>query len=92
MNRCVTPTNLCGTKFDMVGDLSLIGRGIGAHIVAVRPSHAANCEMARRIKSQMHKPKQAAQTFAPPPSDKPKSVDVAPRRQKPLFRTERARM
>ncbi len=64
---------------DMVGDLSLIGRGIGAHIVAVRPSHAANCEMARRIKSQMHKPKQAAQTFAPPPSDKPKSVDVAPK-------------
>jgi UDP-3-O-[3-hydroxymyristoyl] N-acetylglucosamine deacetylase/3-hydroxyacyl-[acyl-carrier-protein] dehydratase len=64
---------------DMVGDLSLIGRGVGAHIVAVRPSHAANCEMARRIKSQMHKPKQAAQTFAPPPSDKPKSVDVAPK-------------
>lgn len=51
---------------DIIGDLSLIGRPIGAHIVAVLPSHAANCEMARRIVAQIRKPAQAAQTFAPP--------------------------
>jgi len=52
---------------DIIGDLSLVGRPIGAHIIAVRPGHAANCEMARRIVAQMKKPAQAAQTFAPPP-------------------------
>jgi UDP-3-O-[3-hydroxymyristoyl] N-acetylglucosamine deacetylase/3-hydroxyacyl-[acyl-carrier-protein] dehydratase len=51
---------------DIIGDLSLIGRPIGAHIVAVCPSHSANCEMARRIVAQKNKPAQVAQTFAPP--------------------------
>lgn len=52
---------------DIVGDLSLVGRPVHGHLIAVKPSHAANCEMARRIVSQMQKPLRAAQTFAPPP-------------------------
>jgi UDP-3-O-[3-hydroxymyristoyl] N-acetylglucosamine deacetylase/3-hydroxyacyl-[acyl-carrier-protein] dehydratase len=48
---------------DIVGDLSLLGRPIHGHLVAVKPSHAANCELVRRISAQMRKP----QTFAPPP-------------------------
>ncbi len=52
---------------DIVGDLSLIGRPITGHIVAVKPSHGANCELARQITMQMRKPLVAAQTFAPPP-------------------------
>ena len=52
---------------DIIGDLALMGRPVGAHIIAVRPSHTANCEMARRILSQKRKPKEAAETFAPPP-------------------------
>ncbi len=51
---------------DIIGDLSLVGQPIGAHIVAVCPSHSANCEMARRIVAQKNKPAQVAQTFAPP--------------------------
>ncbi len=51
---------------DIIGDLSLVGQPIGAHIVAVCPSHSANCEMARRIVAQKSKPTQVAQTFAPP--------------------------
>ncbi len=51
---------------DIIGDLSLVGKTIGAHIVAVCPSHSANCEMARRIVAQKSKPAQIAQTFAPP--------------------------
>jgi UDP-3-O-[3-hydroxymyristoyl] N-acetylglucosamine deacetylase/3-hydroxyacyl-[acyl-carrier-protein] dehydratase len=52
---------------DIIGDLSLIGQPIKGHIVAVRPSHAANCELARQIVAQLRKPLTTAQTFAPPP-------------------------
>ena len=53
---------------DIVGDLSLVGRPITGHIVAVKPSHATNCELARQITAQMRKPLVSAQTFAPPPA------------------------
>jgi UDP-3-O-[3-hydroxymyristoyl] N-acetylglucosamine deacetylase/3-hydroxyacyl-[acyl-carrier-protein] dehydratase len=52
---------------DIVGDLSLLGRPLRAHVVAVRPGHAANCELVRKIAEQMQKPLRAAQTFSPPP-------------------------
>jgi UDP-3-O-[3-hydroxymyristoyl] N-acetylglucosamine deacetylase / 3-hydroxyacyl-[acyl-carrier-protein] dehydratase len=53
---------------DIIGDLALIGRPIHAHIIAVRPSHHANTELARVLTAQMRKPIEAAQTFAPPPA------------------------
>ena len=53
---------------DIVGDLSLLGRPLRGHLIAVKPSHAANCEFARLILAQMNKPLRAAQTFAPPPA------------------------
>ncbi len=52
---------------DIIGDLSLLGRPICGHVIAVRPSHTANCELARMIQAQMLKPLQTMQTFAPPP-------------------------
>jgi UDP-3-O-[3-hydroxymyristoyl] N-acetylglucosamine deacetylase/3-hydroxyacyl-[acyl-carrier-protein] dehydratase len=52
---------------DIVGDLALLGRPIHGHLIAVKPSHAANCELVRRIIVQMRKPLVAARTFAPPP-------------------------
>ena len=52
---------------DIVGDLSLLGRPIRGRLTAVKPSHAANCELVRRIIAQMRKPLVTAQTFAPPP-------------------------
>jgi UDP-3-O-[3-hydroxymyristoyl] N-acetylglucosamine deacetylase/3-hydroxyacyl-[acyl-carrier-protein] dehydratase len=51
---------------DIVGDLSLLGRPVRGHLIAVRPSHAANCEMVRQISAQMNRPLRAAQTFSPP--------------------------
>ena len=51
---------------DILGDLSLIGRRLCAHIVAVRPSHGGNCELARQTVAQLKKPLVAAQTFGPP--------------------------
>ena len=55
---------------DILGDLSLLGRPLCGHVVAVRPSHATNCEMARLIDTQMRRPLVAVQTFLPPPEEK----------------------
>src|SRR5256885_5375938 len=52
---------------DILGDLALLGRPLLGHVVAVRPSHTANCELARLIQNQMRKPLVAMQTFTPPP-------------------------
>lgn len=52
---------------DMVGDMALLGRPLCGHLTAIKPSHAANCELVRRIQAQMRKPLVAAQAFAPPP-------------------------
>ncbi len=51
---------------DILGDLSLAGRPLRGHLIAVKPSHSANCEFARLIVAQMNKPLRAAQSFAPP--------------------------
>ncbi len=51
---------------DILGDLSLLGRPVHGHLIAVKPSHAANCELVRRITAQMRRP----QTFGPPPVPK----------------------
>ena len=56
---------------DIVGDLSLLGRPIHGHVVAVKPSHSGNCEMVRQIVAQIQKPARVAQTFSPPPSASP---------------------
>ncbi len=53
---------------DIVGDLSLLGRPVCGHLIAVRPSHAGNCELAKKIAAQIQQPARAAQTFAPPPA------------------------
>jgi UDP-3-O-[3-hydroxymyristoyl] N-acetylglucosamine deacetylase/3-hydroxyacyl-[acyl-carrier-protein] dehydratase len=58
---------------DIVGDLSLVGRPVLGHLIAVKPSHSANCEMARLITAQMRKPLMAAHAFGPPPSNGEKS-------------------
>lgn len=58
---------------DIIGDLSLLGRPLQGHLIAVKPGHAANCEMARMIGAQMQKPIRAAQTFGPPPPSAPKT-------------------
>jgi UDP-3-O-[3-hydroxymyristoyl] N-acetylglucosamine deacetylase/3-hydroxyacyl-[acyl-carrier-protein] dehydratase len=57
---------------DIVGDLSLLQRPLKAHIVAIRPGHAANCELARALLASVRKPLVAAQTFSPPP-EKPQA-------------------
>ncbi len=52
---------------DIIGDLSLLGRPLQGHIIAIKPSHSANVELVKAIQTQIRKPLVAAQTFAPPP-------------------------
>ncbi|MCF7708663.1 MAG: bifunctional UDP-3-O-[3-hydroxymyristoyl] N-acetylglucosamine deacetylase/3-hydroxyacyl-ACP dehydratase [Verrucomicrobia bacterium] len=63
---------------DILGDLSLIGRPLRGHVIAIKPSHKANCELAKMISFEMQKPIMAANTFLPPPSaQKNESEDQA---------------
>lgn len=62
---------------DIIGDLALLGRPIKGHVVAVRPSHAANCELVKLIDAQMRKPA-AAQTFGPPPVEAKPAAEEKP--------------
>jgi UDP-3-O-[3-hydroxymyristoyl] N-acetylglucosamine deacetylase/3-hydroxyacyl-[acyl-carrier-protein] dehydratase len=60
---------------DILGDVSLLGRPVHGLLIAVKPSHAANCELVRRIAAQMRKP----QTFGPPPQrDRSPNDSLAP--------------
>jgi UDP-3-O-[3-hydroxymyristoyl] N-acetylglucosamine deacetylase/3-hydroxyacyl-[acyl-carrier-protein] dehydratase len=65
---------------DMLGDLSLVGRPLQGHVVAVRPSHSSNCELARLIQMQMQKPMIAMQTFIPPPVADRAAAETADKR------------
>lgn len=69
---------------DIVGDLTLLGRPLRGHVTAVRPSHSANCELARLITAQVRKAQIAVETFSPPP-DQPAAAP------KPTMSTEAKR-
>ena len=53
---------------DIIGDLSLVGRPLRGHLIAIKPGHATNCEFARLIVAHMNKPLRAARAFGPPPA------------------------
>lgn len=55
---------------DVLGDLALLGRPLCGHVVAIKPSHAANCELTRQLVLQIRKPLLAAQAFSPPPDSR----------------------
>lgn len=56
---------------DIVGDLALFGRAIKGHVIAIKPGHGANTDLARMLA------KKFAQTMAlVPPSVTPKGGDV----------------
>ncbi|MCS7336878.1 MAG: bifunctional UDP-3-O-[3-hydroxymyristoyl] N-acetylglucosamine deacetylase/3-hydroxyacyl-ACP dehydratase [Verrucomicrobiae bacterium] len=66
---------------DIIGDLALLGRPVHGHLIALKPSHTANCALVRLIDAQIRKPLAAAQAFAPPPEDReqtqPRSADTS---------------
>ncbi len=48
---------------DIIGDLALIGQPIQGHILAARPGHAANVELAKKIKSLIKSKKGAVKKY-----------------------------
>ncbi|MED5381271.1 MAG: bifunctional UDP-3-O-[3-hydroxymyristoyl] N-acetylglucosamine deacetylase/3-hydroxyacyl-ACP dehydratase [Verrucomicrobiota bacterium] len=63
---------------DIIGDLSLVGAPLRGHVVAVKPGHAANCGLAKRILQEARRPLVAAQSFSPP-GDKPVKQPTQPK-------------
>ncbi|MFM1943051.1 MAG: hypothetical protein RI897_2033 [Verrucomicrobiota bacterium] len=53
---------------DIVGDLSLVGRPIQGHVIAVKPSHTINCELAKRLAEGIKRTSAAKSSFAAPPA------------------------
>ena len=53
---------------DIVGDLSLVGRPIKGHVIAICPGHRANCELARELATHMKNNSARTQSFSPPPA------------------------
>lgn len=50
---------------DMMGDLALVGRPLKAHILAARPGHHSNVELAKLIKKQIDASENSAPNFDP---------------------------
>ncbi len=63
---------------DILGDLALVGRPFHGHVIAVKPSHFANTELAKAILAQMRKPLEQAQTFGPPPAPPAEKAPAKP--------------
>ncbi|MBP6870905.1 MAG: bifunctional UDP-3-O-[3-hydroxymyristoyl] N-acetylglucosamine deacetylase/3-hydroxyacyl-ACP dehydratase [Bacteroidales bacterium] len=60
---------------DVVGDLSLLGKPIKAHIIARRPGHTANAKFAQLIRQQLLKDKKMSQAPLYDPN-KPPILDI----------------
>jgi len=60
---------------DVVGDLSLLGKPIKAHIIARRPGHTANTRLARLIRQQITNDKKMSQAPLYDPN-KPPLLDI----------------
>lgn len=65
---------------DIIGDLTLLGRPLWGHVIAVCPSHSLNCEFTHHITSLMRRPKLAAQAFSPPPQPQAASTGEQPKK------------
>ena len=54
---------------DIIGDLALIGRRIRGHVIAVKPGHAVNADLARVVVREQTRRSALAVTRALPPSE-----------------------
>ena len=68
---------------DIIGDLALIGHSIQGHILTARPGHAANVELAKKIKALIKRDKSKVKQYdltAPPVCDINKISSMLPHR------------
>ena len=62
---------------DIIGDLYLLGRPIVAHIVAIRPGHSSNVELAQAIAAKLRVTKPPASAPSSAPAVPPPPVECA---------------
>ncbi len=60
---------------DIIGDLTLLGRPIHAHIVAIRPGHALNAELTMAIRKRMESEQGAARAVVSKPATRTLEFD-----------------
>lgn len=75
---------------DIIGDLSLLGKPIKAHIIARRPGHGSNIEFAKKIKEQVmnqnkQSPKSRFDIYKKPVFDINQIKEILPHRPPFLF-------
>ena len=65
---------------DVIGGLSLVGKPIQGHVIAVRPSHQANCQLAKELCRREKQNAARNLAFSPPPEKSSSKIDsiVAP--------------
>jgi UDP-3-O-[3-hydroxymyristoyl] N-acetylglucosamine deacetylase / 3-hydroxyacyl-[acyl-carrier-protein] dehydratase len=64
---------------DVLGDITLLGRPLAAHIVVVRPGHALNAELTKALARVLEKEQPTVVPFAPPlPAETPSesAIDI----------------
>ena len=75
------PNELARHKMvDMLGDFYLLGRPLLCHIQAARTGHAANIEMAKKIREYLRKKKKKQETGEPPPITYEEICSILPHR------------
>lgn len=63
---------------DVLGDLTLLGRPLAAHVVVVRPGHGANAELVRALTKAAERMKPAALPLPAPLPAQPPAEGVGP--------------
>lgn len=75
------PNELARHKMvDMLGDFYLLGKPLLCHIQAARTGHAANIEMAKKIREHLRKKKKKRDEGAPPPVSLEEIMQILPHR------------
>jgi|WetSurMetagenome_2_1015567.scaffolds.fasta_scaffold00149_23 UDP-3-O-[3-hydroxymyristoyl] N-acetylglucosamine deacetylase / 3-hydroxyacyl-[acyl-carrier-protein] dehydratase len=75
------PNELARHKMvDMLGDFYLLGKPLLCHIQAARTGHAANIEMARKIREHLKKRKKKHEEGSPPPVTLEEIMQILPHR------------
>jgi UDP-3-O-[3-hydroxymyristoyl] N-acetylglucosamine deacetylase/3-hydroxyacyl-[acyl-carrier-protein] dehydratase len=75
------PNELARHKMvDMLGDFYLLGKPLLCHIQAARTGHAANIEMAKKIRDHLKKKKKKREEGAPPPVSLEEIMEILPHR------------
>ncbi len=79
--KLLYPNELCRHKaVDLIGDLYLLGKPIRGHVLGARTGHAANIELAKKIRAYINKRDSAKGKREEPLVDHNEILDILPHR------------